>query len=263
MAGKSPGNEPGSGECAEPDASSTGPDNDTENSESGSTVADSPATSHEPVQPAAAQARAAKDADAHDEGDENGQADSAARAEDGAASRQHSPALIATAIALPVALVAGIIVAAVIALRTPVDREPLALGAVPAPEAEADTCNALMPALPAELGEYTASELAEPAPPATRAWQHPDGGEPIVLRCGLDRPLEFNRAAPIQVVGQVQWFEVRDTATAASTWFAVDRGSYIALTVPSSSGPTPLQIVSETITAQLPPQPLDPGELPN
>lgn len=220
MAGKSPDNEPGSGEHAEPDTPSAGLDGGAENTES--TTGD-----------------------------------------DKTATRQHSPALIATAVALPIALVAGIIVAAVFALRTPIDREPLALGAVPAPEAEGEACNTLVSTLPAELGEYTASELAEPAPPATRAWQHPDGGEPIVLRCGLDRPLEFNRAAPVQMVDQVQWFEVRDTATAASTWFAVDRGSYIALTVPDSSGPTPLQIASETITAQLPAQPLDPGELPN
>ena len=38
---------------------------------------------------------------------------------------------------------------------------------------------------------------------------------------------------------------------------------HIALTVPDGSGPTPLQAVSDTVTAQLPARPLDPGELPN
>ncbi|WP_081511731.1 DUF3515 family protein [Nocardia donostiensis] len=175
----------------------------------------------------------------------------------------YSPALIATAVALPIALVVAVVVAAGIALRAPTEREPLVLGAVPAPQAEGPACSALIPALPAEVGEFTKSTLVEPAPPATRAWQRPDGGEPIVLRCGLERPLEFNRASPIQMVNQVQWFEVRDQATTASTWFAVDRGTYIALTIPDGSGPTPLQVVSDTITAQLPAQPLDPGELPN
>ncbi|MFD4402034.1 DUF3515 domain-containing protein [Nocardia sp. NPDC058499] len=175
----------------------------------------------------------------------------------------YPPALIATAVALPVALLVGVLVAAWIVLRGPVEREPLALGPVPAPAADGPACSALLPALPADFGEFTRATLVEPAPPATAAWQRPDGGEAVVLRCGLDRPLEFNRASPLQVVNGVQWFEVRDDTAATATWFAVDRETYIALTVPDGSGPTPLQAVSDTITAQLPAQPLDPGELPN
>ncbi|MFI2279766.1 DUF3515 domain-containing protein [Nocardia beijingensis] len=176
---------------------------------------------------------------------------------------QYPPALIATAVTLPVVLVVAVLVAAVLARRAPVEREPLVLGPVPAPAAEGPACAALLPALPADLGEFTKSTLVEPAPPATRAWQRAAGGDPIVLRCGLDRPLEFNRASPLQIVNGVQWFEVRDQAAKASTWFAVDRGTYVALTVPDGSGPTPLQEVSDTITASLPPQPIDPGPLPN
>ncbi|WP_040780730.1 DUF3515 domain-containing protein [Nocardia pneumoniae] len=180
-----------------------------------------------------------------------------------AATPQYSPALIATAVALPVVLVVAVLVAAVLARRAPVEREPLVLGPVPAPAADGPACAALLPALPADLGDFSKSTLVEPAPPATRAWQRTDGGDPIVLRCGLDRPLEFNRASPLQIVNGVQWFEVRDQTAKASTWFAVDRGTYIALTVPDGSGPTPLQEVSDTITATLPAQPIDPGPLPN
>ena len=175
----------------------------------------------------------------------------------------YPPTLIATAVALPVALLVGVLVAAVIVLRGPAEREPQALGPVPAPAADGPACTALLPALPADIGEFTRSTLVEPAPPATAAWQRPDGGDAVVLRCGLDRPLEFNRASPLQVVNGVQWFEVRDETAATATWFAVDRETYIALTVPDGSGPTPLQAVSDTITAHLPAQPLDPGELPN
>lgn len=177
--------------------------------------------------------------------------------------RQHSPALIATAVALPVALVVVVLVIAIFARNAPVEREPLVLGPVPAPAATGTACTNLLPALPTELGEYTKSTLVEPSPPATRAWQHTDGGDPIVLRCGLDRPLEFNRASALQIVNGVQWFEARDQAAKASTWFAVDRETYLALTVPDGSGPTPLQAVSDTITANLPATPLDPGPLPN
>lgn len=179
------------------------------------------------------------------------------------ASPSYPPALIATAVALPVVLVVGIIVAAVLARNMPVEREPLALGPVPAPAAEGETCLALLPALPAELGEYTKATLVEPAPQATRAWQPEDGGDPIVLRCGLDRPLEFHRASPLQVVNGVQWFQVRDDVAATGTWFAVDRETYIALTVPDAYGPTPLQVVSDTIATTLPAKDIDPGPLPN
>ncbi|MGW0182083.1 DUF3515 family protein [Nocardia sp. NPDC003345] len=175
----------------------------------------------------------------------------------------YPPALIATAVALPVALVVGVVVAAFLVLRAPAEPEPVALGPVPAPAADGPACAALMPALPADMGDFSRATLVDPAPPATTAWQRPDGGEPIVLRCGLDRPLEFNRASPLQIVNGVQWFEIRDDAAATATWFAVDRETYIALTVPDGSGPTPLQAVSDTITAHLPARPIDPGELPN
>ncbi|MFD6221494.1 DUF3515 domain-containing protein [Nocardia asteroides] len=177
------------------------------------------------------------------------------------ASTPYSPALIATAVALPVILIVGVLVAAFIALRAPVEREPLALGPVPAPAADGPACAALLPALPAELGDYTKSTLVEPAPPATRAWQHPDGGEPVVLRCGLDRPLEFNRASPLTEVDGVKWFQVRDEVGKVGTWFAVDRETYIALTVPDGSGAGSIQTVSEIIRANLPAREPTPGEL--
>ncbi|WP_019930056.1 DUF3515 domain-containing protein [Nocardia sp. BMG111209] len=175
-----------------------------------------------------------------------------------------SPALIATAIALPVALIAGVLVLAVLARQNPA-RGPLALGSVSAPAATGPACTALLPALPATIGDYHHADLADPAPPATAAWQSADAGDPIVLRCGLDRPQEFDKAAALQVVDGVNWFALRDPAanTSSGTYFAVDRGTYIALTLPDHAGPTPLQEISDTIAKVLPARPIDPGPLPN
>lgn len=177
---------------------------------------------------------------------------------------RRSPALIATAVALPVALVVGILVMGVLANRHH-SRDALALGSVPAPTATGPQCTALQPELPATIGDYTTSDLVAPAPTATKAWQLPDGGDPIVVRCGLDRPLEFTKASPLQVVNGVNWFEVRDqtTGVTSGTWYAVDRGTYIALTMPDNAGPTPLQEVSDAISKAIPQQPLDPGPIPN
>ena len=63
--------------------------------------------------------------------------------------------------------------------------------------------------------------------------------------------------APIQVVDAVQWFEVTDEGR--STWFAVDRPVYIALTLPGGSGPTPIQEISEVIARTLAAEPIDPA----
>ncbi|MET7767668.1 DUF3515 family protein [Nocardia sp. NPDC005366] len=220
-----------------------------------------PAPADDPSRAADAAAPISTEADTDSTGTDSADTDSTAP--DDAGSGGYPPALIATAVALPVVLVVAVLVAAVIARRMPVEREPLVLGPVPAPAADGPACTALLPALPAQLGDYTKSQLVEPTPPATRAWQREEGGDAIVLRCGLDRPLEFTRASPLQLVDTVQWFEARDPAASASTWFAVDRETYIALTIPDGSGPTPLQEVSDTITANLPQRPLDPGPLPN
>ncbi|WP_040811091.1 DUF3515 domain-containing protein [Nocardia concava] len=182
---------------------------------------------------------------------------------------RRSPALIATAVALPVALVVGLLVMGVLANRHH-SRDPLALGAVPAPTASGPECSALMPALPSKIGDYTTADLVAPAPPATHAWQLPDGGDAIVVRCGLDRPLEFTQTSPLLKTkvaggGEVEWFEVRDQTTGVTqgTWWAVDRGTYIALTVPDNVGSGPLQDVSEAIAKTIPAKPIDPNPIPN
>ncbi|MFD3704541.1 DUF3515 domain-containing protein [Nocardia sp. NPDC058658] len=223
--------------------------------------ADAPSTDSEPSGDAATDANTTSTtgdiehatADADPESDDS---DDAADFES-----HHSPALIATAVALPVVLIVSVLVAAFIALRAPVERGPLALSTIPAPAADGPACQALLPALPADLGDYTKSTLAEPAPPATRAWQLPEGGDPITLRCGLDRPLEFNRASPLTVIDGVKWFQIRDEAAQTGTWFAVDRETYIALTVPDGSGTSAVQTVSDTINANLPAREPTPGEL--
>ncbi|OYD69377.1 DUF3515 domain-containing protein [Rhodococcus sp. OK302] len=174
---------------------------------------------------------------------------------------RRSPALIATATALPVALIIGLVIAAVVAGKNP-ELEPVALGPVPAPTADSAACVSLLGALPETIGDFERAELVEPSPAGAAAWQRSES-EPIVLRCGLDRPAEFDQAAALQVVNGVQWFQVSgtDIGLAASTWFAVDRGEYIGITVPDGNGPTPIQEFSDTISATLPQQPLDPAPI--
>ncbi|WP_433264197.1 DUF3515 domain-containing protein [Actinosynnema sp. CS-041913] len=176
--------------------------------------------------------------------------------------------LMAVAVGLPVLLAAGVAAVGLFLATggqdvqpapTTEDRSgPLALVPVPAPEAEGEECKALLNELPTELVSNGAPlprrELASPAPTATMAWGNADH-EPIVLRCGLNRPADLNQTSQLRVVSEVQWLEINEGDKA--TWYTVDRPTYVALTLPSDAGTGPLQDISTTIRDTLAPVPIE------
>jgi hypothetical protein len=171
----------------------------------------------------------------------------------------------AAIIALPVVGVAALIYAANTVANMPID-ERIAVGSVPAPKASSTECADLIAALPDQLGDFTAGELVEPAPPATKAWASPSGGEPIVLRCGIDRPGDFNAASPLQDItvegAAVTWFRVADADMGAASWFAVDRPVYVALTIPDDAdAAVAVQDVTQVIGQTLPRTEINPAPL--
>lgn len=167
------------------------------------------------------------------------------------------PPRVALIAALVVAVAAvGAVLAIAATRRAP--QQPVAIPAVAAPHAADPACQALLDALPARLGDDRRTPLAQPAPEGAAAWAA--GGEPVVLRCGLDRPAEFVVGAPIQVVDSVQWFEVHaDGQSTWSTWYTVDRPVYVALTLPPGSGPTPIQQLSDLIADTIATVPINPA----
>lgn len=170
-------------------------------------------------------------------------------------------AVIIVAVALAVATI-GVILA--IAATREAPPQPVAVAGVPAPQAESPACRALMDALPQRLGDYQRAALEQPEPAGAAAWRTGHGSDPVVLRCGLDRPGEFVVGSPLQVVDRVQWFQVRSDQQSAgdagrSTWYAVDRPVYVALTLPTGSGPAPIQRLSEVIEQRIPVAPINPG----
>jgi Protein of unknown function (DUF3515) len=155
--------------------------------------------------------------------------------------------------------------------------QPVAIPTVPAPHAQDPACRALLEALPQRLGNYQRAPTVQPTPAGTAAWRAAADAEPVVLRCGLDRPADFVVGSPLQLVDQVQWFNEADrrsgepppqaggvpagpgSAPSRSTWYAVDRPVYVALTLPSGSGPTPIQQLSELIDQTMPAVPIRPS----
>lgn len=166
------------------------------------------------------------------------------------------------AIAVAVAAVVAVLAVAAIRQQEP-QAEPVAISAVPAPAADGPDCRRLIDALPDQLGDYERAPTVEPTPAGTAAWRAAPDAEPVVLRCGLDRPADFVVGAPQQLVDAVAWFRVGEAGVGnddgRSTWYAVDRAVYVALTLPAGSGPTPIQLLSATITDVLPPRPVDPA----
>ena len=165
--------------------------------------------------------------------------------------------LIVLAAVLAVALAAAVAVVSLVAQsgKNQPQSDLLALVPVPAPQAGSADCTTLITALPPELisngAKLSRRALADPAPQATVAWGEPDA---IVLRCGLERPPELTPTAQLRVVSGVQWLPVEGDGS--STWYVVDRNVYVGLTVPDTAGTGPLQQVSDTVAAKLPPVPL-------
>lgn len=163
-------------------------------------------------------------------------------------------ALIIVAVAIAV-IVLGAILAIAASHRIPI--APVAIAAVSAPGAQTRECQTLLNALPDALGGLPRAATAEPTPAGTAAWR--GDGEPVILRCGLGRPAEFVVGAPIQVVNDVEWFQIDDAAIGRSSWVSVDRPVYVALTLPTGYGAAPIQDMSELIARTMSAVPIRPG----
>ncbi len=164
-------------------------------------------------------------------------------------------ALIAAIVVAVGALIAVLVVAAT--RDSTSAPTPVPIAGAPAPQAEGAPCQALMKRLPDTMGDYHRAQAAQPVPAGAAAWQADQDGEPVILRCGIERPDDFVASSPLQVVDDVQWFRIGDAGR--TTWVTVDRPAYVALTLPDGSGPTPIQLMSQAISQTMPATPLDPG----
>jgi hypothetical protein len=158
------------------------------------------------------------------------------------------------ALALAVALVVGVLIAAEVVREQPLG--PLGLALVPAPSADSMDCARLLAALPETLdggdaGPLQRRSLTTPAPVGAASWGEP----PVVLRCGLDRPVELTATSRLLDVSGVQLLELVGRGT--STWVAVDRPVYVVVALPPTSGSGPLQQLTAVIANTLPRRDVD------
>ncbi|MGH3870310.1 MAG: DUF3515 domain-containing protein [Pseudonocardiaceae bacterium] len=156
--------------------------------------------------------------------------------------------LLGIALALPVALVVGVLVIAAQVRGRPLG--PVGLAVVPAPAAGSADCARLLAALPEMLdggkhGVLQRRQLAPPAPVGAVAW----GAPPVVLRCGLDRPTDLASTSRLLAVSGVQFFTLPSPGT--SIWVAVDRPVYVVIDLPPTTGSGALQQIATVIAGTL------------
>ncbi|SDK85071.1 Protein of unknown function [Actinopolyspora mzabensis] len=140
------------------------------------------------------------------------------------------------------------------AADTTADRSgPLALPPVKAPEANSAECTTVLGALPDELrvdgSAVPRRELAVPKPAGTVAWGDAEH-DPVSLRCGLTAPAELKPTSELMVISGVSWLPISSGET--TTWLAVDRPVYVAVTGSNDTGIGPVQDVSRILDQHLP-----------
>lgn len=181
------------------------------------------------------------------------------------AKARRSPAFLATAVALPVAVVACFIVFLVLAQQKQGDARDAAeaghLKSVAAPASGDAACSALLGALPADLDGYRRSGDSEPA--GFARWTSAKAGA-VEVRCGTDRPADLTSTAKLQIINGVQWLQATPVGAPApdggSYWTAVDHRPYVTLWVPDGAGTSAVQATSDAIREHLQTASLDLGK---
>lgn len=178
---------------------------------------------------------------------------------------RRGPAFLATAVALPVAVLACFVVFLVLAQQKQGDaRDAAAAGhlkSVAAPSAGDAACGTMLGALPADLDGYRRTGDAEPA--GFARWTRDKAGA-VEVRCGTDRPAELTATAKLQIINGVQWLQATPSGAPApdggSYWTAVDHRPYVTLWVPDGAGTSAVQATSDAIREHLQAASLDLGK---
>jgi hypothetical protein len=73
----------------------------------------------------------------------------------------------------------------------------------------------------------------------------------VVLRCGLDKPVELTPTTDkLRSVSGVAWLP--EDGAESTTWYLADRNVYVAVTIPATAGTGVIQGLSEVVSTNLP-----------
>jgi hypothetical protein len=112
---------------------------------------------------------------------------------------------------------------------------PVTLSSPAVSAADLETCNAFLDDLPDSLAGHERRKV-NPAAALGRAW----GDPPIIVRCGVGVPPEFDQFSSCEVANGVGWFvpdEQFDDQEADATLTAVGYRPMVSVTVPAKYRP--------------------------
>jgi hypothetical protein len=129
---------------------------------------------------------------------------------------------------------------------------PVTAPAPPNASAEAGPCARVLAELPLQLGALH-PRVVHTTTPYVVAW----GDPAVVLSCGVDRPRDLRPTSGAQYFANGPahgpFYDVTSAGDDANVWTTVDRGPYIAITVPKSyQGADILPPLSRAIAKVLP-----------
>ena len=159
--------------------------------------------------------------------------------------------VLIAAIVVAVAAVIGILVFAALPHDATRAASPVAIAVCPRRGRHRRMPGAARRCARQHSGDYRRAAVADPAPAGAAAWRPCRWTS--LSSCGAGwtgrRDFIVGRPGPgrrrCRVVSKLP-------ITGRSTWFAVDRPVYVALTLPHGSGPTPIQAISEAVAKSLP-----------
>ncbi|MFT4127018.1 MAG: DUF3515 domain-containing protein [Gordonia sp. (in: high G+C Gram-positive bacteria)] len=169
--------------------------------------------------------------------------------------RERMPAaLIATLITIPVMVIVGFIAFA--ALRSADDGEvSTPIDAFATTSSTTADCADFLAALPTRFDGFGSKQISAGA----ARWAGADVGDPILVRCGVQRPGGLSPTSALHVVNGIQWLITDTVDGRGNAYVCVDHRPYVALWAPISSGNAATVDVSAAIGTVLTSGPLDFG----
>ena len=163
-----------------------------------------------------------------------------------------SPALIATLVTIPVMVIVGFITFA--ALKAS-NSTPVPVDSYAAASTVSNECSKFLTSLPNTFDGFDAKQIS--GDKAT--WADTDDGDPIIVRCGVNRPRDFTPSSRLQAVNGVQWFITDTIEGRGQAYVCVDHRPYVAVWVPVKAGNASITETSAAIGRALTAGPLDFG----
>lgn len=120
---------------------------------------------------------------------------------------------------------------------------PVAVTPLQSPDADSQECKDFIASVPQKFMGLKRAEVAAPVPPGIAAWAK-SSNENVVVRCGVDMPLQYTAFSETVDVDGQNWLQVKDMTPGSelTTWYATGFSPAVAVTTFDDSRPKGLNM---------------------